>query len=37
AKAMAEMLHHPTSAALLKSRAADFEVEKIGNLYEALL
>ncbi|PAP94953.1 glycosyltransferase [Mesorhizobium wenxiniae] len=37
AKAMAEMLDHPTSVALLKSRAADFEVEKIGDLYEALL
>jgi glycosyltransferase involved in cell wall biosynthesis len=37
AKAMAEMLNHPTSAALLKSRAADFEIEKIGDLYEALL
>ncbi|RWB31866.1 glycosyltransferase [Mesorhizobium sp.] len=37
AKAMADMLDHPTSVALLKSRAADFEVEKIGDLYEALL
>ncbi|UVC18110.1 glycosyltransferase [Mesorhizobium onobrychidis] len=37
AKAMAEMLDHPTSAAILESRAADFEVEKIGDLYEALL
>lgn len=37
AKAMAEMLDHPTSTAILKSRAADFEVEKIGDRYEALL
>ncbi|TGQ42052.1 glycosyltransferase [Mesorhizobium sp. M00.F.Ca.ET.216.01.1.1] len=37
AKAMAEMLDRPTSAAVLKSRAADFEVEKIGDRYEALL
>ncbi|RWM89751.1 MAG: glycosyltransferase [Mesorhizobium sp.] len=37
AKAMADMLDSPTSAAILKSRAADFEVEKIGDLYEALL
>ncbi|RWK41455.1 glycosyltransferase [Mesorhizobium sp.] len=37
AKAMADMLDRPTSAAILKSRAADFEVEKIGDLYEALL
>jgi glycosyltransferase involved in cell wall biosynthesis len=37
AKAMADMLDHPTPATILKSRAADFEVEKIGDLYEALL
>lgn len=37
ANAMAEMLKRPTVAAILKGRAADFEVEKIGDLYEALL
>lgn len=37
AKAMAEMLDHPTSVDILKSRAADFDVERIGDQYEALL
>ncbi len=36
AVAMAQMLDHPTSANELKSRAADFTVERIGDLYEAL-
>ncbi|ESX06648.1 glycosyl transferase [Mesorhizobium sp. LSJC268A00] len=37
AVAMAGMLDQPTTAAILKSRAADFEIEKIGDRYEALL
>ncbi|MER8547815.1 glycosyltransferase [Mesorhizobium sp. M0684] len=37
AKAMAEMLDHPTPAAVLKNRAVDFTVDKIGDQYEALL
>jgi len=37
AKAMAEMLGQPTSADVLQSRAADFEIVKIGDRYEALL
>ncbi|MER9967277.1 glycosyltransferase [Mesorhizobium sp. M0060] len=37
AKAMTEMLDHPTPAAVLKSRAADFTVDKIGDRYKALL
>ncbi|CCV14295.1 glycosyltransferase [Mesorhizobium sp. STM 4661] len=37
AKAMTEMLDHPTPVAILKSRAADFEIEKIGDQYEAFL
>ncbi|MER8799208.1 glycosyltransferase [Mesorhizobium sp. M0998] len=37
AKAMAETLDHPTPAAVLKDRAVDFTVDKIGDQYEALL
>jgi glycosyltransferase involved in cell wall biosynthesis len=37
AVAMAAMLDNPTDAALLKGRAADFDVERIGDRYEALL
>lgn len=37
AKAMAETLDRPIPAAVLKSRAADFDVRKIGDRYEALL
>jgi glycosyltransferase involved in cell wall biosynthesis len=37
ARAMAEMLDRPTPAAILKGRAADFDVEKIGDRYETLL
>ena len=37
AAAMAEALDHPTDPALLKSRAADFTVERIGDAYEALV
>lgn len=37
AKAMSETLDQPISAATLKSRAADFDVKKIGDRYEALL
>jgi glycosyltransferase involved in cell wall biosynthesis len=37
AKAMAEMLQQPTPASILKGRAADFSVERIGDRYEALL
>lgn len=37
AAAMAETLDRPIAAACLKARAADFEVTKIGDRYEALL
>lgn len=37
AAAMAAMLDRPTEAAVLAARAADFEVERIGDRYEALL
>jgi glycosyltransferase involved in cell wall biosynthesis len=37
ALAMAAMLDHPTPASELKSRAADFAIERIGDQYEALL
>jgi glycosyltransferase involved in cell wall biosynthesis len=37
ARAMAEMLDHPTAAAKLRHRAADFSIERIGDQYEALL
>ena len=37
AGAMAAMLDAPTDPALLAERAAEFEVERIGDRYEALL
>ncbi len=37
AAAMAEMLDCPTPVAVLKRRAADFDVSRIGDHYEALL
>jgi len=37
AAAMAEMLDHPTSENVLKARAADFAVERIGDAYEGLV
>ncbi len=37
AAAMGEALDRPTPANLLKSRASDFTVERIGDLYEALV
>lgn len=37
AAAMAGMLANPTEPALLKARAADFTIDKIGDRYEALL
>jgi len=37
AAAMAEMLDHPTPPAVLKRRAADFDIARIGDRYEALL
>jgi glycosyltransferase involved in cell wall biosynthesis len=37
ADAMIKMLDHPTDGAILKSRAADFDVARIGDRYEALL
>ncbi len=37
ATAMGAMLDQPTDAVLLKGRAADFAVERIGDLYEGLL
>jgi glycosyltransferase involved in cell wall biosynthesis len=37
AEAMDEMLDHPTPADDLKRRAADFDIVRIGDLYEALL
>jgi glycosyltransferase involved in cell wall biosynthesis len=37
AVAMAAMLDNPTSENVLKGRAADFEVERIGDQYEALV
>ncbi|OEO30449.1 glycosyl transferase [Devosia insulae DS-56] len=37
AAAMGAMLDQPTDAALLGGRAADFAVERIGDLYEGLL
>lgn len=37
AHAMAQMLDRPTPAAILSGRAADFEIGKIGDRYEALL
>jgi len=37
AGAMAAMLDAPTDAAVLRGRAAEFEVERIGDAYEALL
>ncbi|PLP55791.1 glycosyltransferase [Mesorhizobium loti] len=37
AKAMSETLDRPIPADILKSRAADFDVRKIGDRYEALL
>mgnify|MGYP002685489257 CR=1 FL=1 len=37
AVAMGKMLDNPTPAETLKSRAADFEVGRIGDLYEGLL
>lgn len=37
AGAMADMLDRPTSPSILATRAADFEVGKIGDRYEALI
>lgn len=37
AAAMAQMLDHPTSENILKSRAADFAIERIGDAYEGLV
>jgi glycosyltransferase involved in cell wall biosynthesis len=37
AAAMTEMLDHPTPAKLLKERAEDFDVTRIGDRYERLL
>lgn len=37
AAAMAAMLDSPTPAAALKARAADFDIRRIGDRYEALL
>jgi glycosyltransferase involved in cell wall biosynthesis len=37
AEAMAEALDHPVSSALLRARAAEFEVGRIGERYAALL
>ncbi|GAB1584587.1 glycosyltransferase [Phyllobacterium phragmitis] len=37
AKAMAHMLDHPTPQTELKRRAADFDIARIGDRYEALL
>ncbi|HEV2518038.1 MAG TPA: glycosyltransferase [Devosia sp.] len=37
AGAMAAMLDKPTDPALLKGRAAEFEIERIGDMYEGLL
>jgi glycosyltransferase involved in cell wall biosynthesis len=37
AAAIANMLEHPTPAKLLKERAADFDVARIGDRYERLL
>ncbi len=37
AVAMGEMLANPTAADVLRGRAADFAVERIGDLYEALI
>ena len=34
--AIAEMLERPTSENLLKGRAAEFTIERIGDLYEGL-
>ncbi|WP_312794973.1 glycosyltransferase [Tianweitania sp.] len=37
ARAMGEMLNRPTPVDILKNRAADFDVKRIGDQYEALL
>jgi glycosyltransferase involved in cell wall biosynthesis len=37
AAAISAMLHHPTSEALLKARASDFDLDRIADAYENLI